>query len=303
MWFLKQGIRGSALLTVWFLVGCYSYPDEKALIRDLQIVGVYPIESAEPIEPSGLCILNGELYSVSDDTPDWIFKVVVTGEVARFEPYLQFTLPDQTPMDLEGIEIGPDGLFYLLNETSAQVLRVDADGQAHWVTANAIKAGKAAGLFQVEGGRAEGLAILEDGRFLVLAERQPRGWLEINDTSVLKAASMPKTRFREHTSIFRIPDFTGAARDGTDIWVLHRNLELIGKLEWKGGKYVENEIGWSFRHILKLPDWAYLADRFGTAEGLAMDASYFYVVLDNNGSGRKRDTKDKRPLLLVLKRP
>ena len=298
IWVLVGLLGASQLFT-----GCYNMMDDRIKITDLKVDGVFPIESPYPVEPSGLCIRDGVLYSVSDDTPDWIFKIEVGRETAEFVPYLEFKRPDETVMDLEGIEVGPDGSFYILNEESSQVLQVMPDGSSRWVTPNAVNGGKKLGLFGVKGGRAEGMTQLGDGSFLLLAERQPRGWLTVGATGVTGGAKMKKTRFTTHKSIFRIPDFTGAAMDEGKIWVLHRNLELIGTLELDGSTYAEGEEAWSFRHIVTLTDWAYVMDRFGTAEGLAVDENYFYVVLDNNGSSRKLKEEDTRPLLMILKKP
>jgi hypothetical protein len=55
--------------------------------------------------------------------------------------------------------------------------------------------------------------------------------------------------------------------------------------------------------VVTAADLRYTDMRYGKAEGLCMDRRHVYIILDNNGLGRENNPEDKRPILLVLKRP
>lgn len=280
-----------------------SGPPEGTVVA-VQAVAVLPIESALPIEPSGLCLWNGELYSVSDDTDDVIFRIVREKQVARFEPFLHFTPPagSQGRLDLEAIVNGPGGSFFLLSERHARILQVFPEGHSEWVTESLHAIGRQKGFFRVPGAGLEGLTRLGDGSFIVLVERQPRGWIGVGPEGVVRISAFDQTRFRRLLELLRIPDFTGAdVHDGV-LYTLFRNADAITTLEPDGNGWKEGPIAWSFEEITRSAQFTYADTRFGLAEGLAVDADHFYVVLDNNGTGRTQDPRDTRPLLLILAR-
>jgi hypothetical protein len=65
---------------------------------------------------------------------------------------------------------------------------------------------------------------------------------------------------------------------------------------------VEGET-WSYAQVAEDPKYKFTGLRMGLARGLAMDGQSIYIALDNKGVGRQADQADKRPLLLVFKRP
>jgi|TARA_B110000438_G_scaffold300532_1_gene353153 hypothetical protein len=287
------------------LAGCYGIQGEQGTVVELDPVAILPIESAIAIEPSGLCLKEGELYSVSDDTDDMIFKIVRDGESATFEPHIQFAKPEGAAdafLDLEGIISGPGDSFYLLSESFARVLQVFGDGRSEWVTPTVQAEGEDAGLFKVHNGGLEGMTLLDDDHFFFLAERQPRGWIELLDNTVVGAEKMPKTRFYGDLTLTRIPDFTGADFHDDRLYVLFRNGEMVTTLVRTQSGWTEGVVSWSFTEILADDRWGYRDTLYGMAEGLAVDAEYFYVVLDNNQSPRRYSKADTRPLLLILRR-
>ena len=291
-----------ALLAV-ALVGCYSSRGPKGEQVSLVPEAVLPIESDIAIEPSGLCLRDGELFSVSDDTDDVIFHLSRSDSVARFEPFIKFEKPEGSGfLDLEGIATGPEGSFYLLSEAHSRILQVFPDGRSVWATESVYDAGRGAGLFRVNNGGLEGFACLGDRHFLLLAERQPRGWLEVDGETVIDAARMPTTRYGKGLALSRIPDFTGADFFDDKLYVLFRNGELVTTLERTQGGWAEGALAWSFASTIRDQRWSYRDKMYGMAEGLAVDEDYFYVVVDNNGSPRSSSADDVRPLLLILKR-
>lgn len=284
-----------------------SYPPAWAAsstVHRLEPVAVLPIDSAVPIEPSGLCLRDGRLFSVSDKTDDTIFEIVIDGDAARFVPFLKFTPPPKwLPLDFEGITTGPEGSFFIVSEMHVRVLQVFPDGRSEWVTESALDAGRAVGLFKVMNGRAEGLTRLPDGRFLLAAERQARGVITISEDGAMVPQAMTRTRFSRQLPLLRITDFTGLDNFDEKVWVLFRNADLITTLELGTDGWREGAQGWSFRSVVNHPDHAYSNMQFGQAEGLAVDERHFYVVIDNNQMARAADPTDKRPLLLILRRP
>lgn len=300
---LLRRLSGGALCLI--LAGCYSSPGPPGQVVELEAAVILPIESALPIEPSGLCLRDGELFSVSDDTDDWIFQVLLEDGVARFEPFLHFTKPagsEDALLDLEGIVAGPEGSFYLLSEAFARVLEVFPDGQSAWATVALDEAGRELGLFKVPNGGLEGFTAIAPDRFLLLAERQPRGWLEVTSEDVLQGGVMRKTRFWADLTVTRIPDFTGADFFQGTLFVLFRNGELVTTLERSEAGWEEGPTAWSFRSVLADDAIGYRDTLYGMAEGLAVDDDFIYVVMDNNGSPRRYSSTDVRPLLLILKR-
>jgi len=305
MWFWKNR-RGAVNLGMAFGVAVSaSLHAARGEIVDLEPEAILPIEADIAVEPSGLCLRDEVLFSVSDDTDDTIFRIERDGAVARFLPAVRFEPPPGTPagpLDLEGIVAGPEGSFYLLSEGHARVLQVNPGGSSRWLTPSVEAAGKMAGLFTAPGGGCEGLAVLEHGRFLLLAERQPRGWLEVGSEGLERAGKLIRSNFSSHLALTRVPDATGADWHHGTLYMLFRNGDLVTTLEPTTEGWVEGRKGWSFAKILHDPRWRYQQRVFGNAEGLAVDAEHFYVIIDNNGDGHDRDPTDTRPTLLILKR-
>lgn len=293
------------LLPALVLAGCASQEMEDGRVVPLRAVRVLPIESPFPVEPSGLCLRDGRLYSVSDDTDDTIFELVPEDEVARFVPALVFSPPGDGVgrLDLEGITTGPSGSFYLASEEHVRVLQVFPDGTSEWVTPSGLTEGKEAGLFRNPAGQVEGLTRLPGEAFLMAAEREPRGLLTYAEETGFVGQPMLRTRYAGELSLLRPPDFTGLDTQGGAVWVLHRNAALVGRLEAGPDGWRETAVAWSFKSVVDDPEYAYRDKRFGIAEGLAVDEGFFYVVLDNNGDRRSNDPSDRRPLLLILERP
>lgn len=272
----------------------------------LKVEAVLPIESEVPVEPSGLCLRDGRLFSISDDTDDCVFEIVREGDHARFVPFLRFTPPPVGPsdyLDFEGIETGPSGSFFLISEQHARVLQVFPDGASRWVMDSVAPLVKDLGLLRYRNAGIEGMAVLGENHFLFAAERQPRGLIEWNDGEAA-ASFLNITAFSSELSLLRLPDYAGLATDGKEVFGLFRNADLIVPLERDAnGKWTEGTQGWSFASITRSETYRYEEDQFGHAEGLAVDATHFYVVLDTNGAARRNDPNDRRPLFLIFSRP
>ena len=276
-------------------------------ITPLKLIQALPVEGPKNNQPSGLTLLGDTLFAVSDKHDDTIFRVALTDTNAVFIPHLRFELSEPVPakrLDFEGIACDAEGNFYLVSETAFRILRVSPDGaDVSWITPSLRPVGEQEGLFRTRGAYLEGIALLSPGHFLVCAERQPRGLIEV-DTSVepyaVRAFNYDDTSVNLPAG--RNSDFSDLFRENDDIYVLQRNAEVISNLIY-GGPILEEKDVWSFGRIVHREDLRYSNMKYGLAEGLCMDAERIYLILDNNGDCRASDPDDRRPLLLIMERP
>ncbi len=266
----------------------------------LEAISVLPVEGPESNQPSGLFVHNDTLYTVSDKHDDTIFRIELREDAAVFVPHIRFDPPRPFGvfrLDLEGITRGDDGHFYLASEGAFAILKVDAiEMQASWVTTSLRGVGASAGLFQTRGGYLEGITLMGRDRFLVSAERQPCGLIEVD--------MAPEQRIVEIANHGSTNSYTGLHREVENVYILQRSTATIRKTI----RYLDIDAPstiWSFAHIVNDPEYLYQHEQFGakTAEGLAMDRDLVYVILDNNNDARRMYPTDHRPLLLIMKRP
>lgn len=266
----------------------------------LEVISVLPVEGPESNQPSGLFVHNDTLFTVSDKHDDTIFRIELREEAAVFVPHVRFDPPRPFGvfrLDLEGITRDEDGSFYLASEGAFAILKVDADAKkASWVTTSLRDVGASAGLFQTRGGYLEGITLMAKDRFLVTAERQPCGLIEVDMAPVQRVVEIAN-----HGST---NSYTGLHREVENVYILQRSTATIRKTI----RYLDVDSPsaiWSFAHIVNDPEYLYQHEQFGakTAEGLAMDRDRVYVILDNNNDARRMYPTDHRPLLLIMKRP
>ncbi len=310
---MKGFSRCAALFAVivWTAVmtGCGTTPAAPAYEEEgkLELVRVFPVESARPVEPSGLCLYQGVLYSVSDKSDGTVYRISFGNGTARMEPHIRFDPPRGAgPMDFEGITVDDEGNFYLASGTHARILRVTPEGEAQWHFGSVWEAGRAAGMFKVPNAYVEGITIMGDGNFLLAAERQPRGLIEVDGRTgeVAQAQVMNQTRFSRRLSILRRPDWTDLYNYDGEVFALFRNANMVVRLERdEEGNFSESDDAWGFRHVEESGEFRYDDLRYGKAEGLAIDERYFYIILDNNRRPRAVDRSDRRPLLFVFRNP
>lgn len=264
-----------------------------------------PIDGPENNQPSGLTLFQDTLFAVSDHHDGVIYRIDIKEDHAVFVPYLTFDNPDTTitaRIDQEGITCDQNGDFYLVSERGFRLLKVSrSDGIARWVGPDMKVPGEAVGLFATRGAGIEGIISIASGRFLVTAERQPRGLIEIDlEKGTAQAFNYNASRLTYPEG--RATDFTGLWREGDVIFALQRGAEAITQVRY-GGDALEEIDAWSFDKTVNRDDLRYKSVKYGKAEGLAMDASKVYVILDTNGESRLNDAEDKRSMLLIFKRP
>ena len=273
----------------------------------LKLVKALPVEGPEDNQPSGLIIFNNSLFTVSDKHDDTIFQIQLMEDKAVLVPHIKFKLSEpitEKNLDFEGITCDDEGNFYLVSETACRILRVSANGKdISWVTPSLKPYGEEKGLFQTPGAYLEGIAFVDKNQFVVCAERQPRGILEVDisrEPCQVRAFKCDKTKAKLPEG--RDMDFADLFSENKILYALQRSASVICKLIYNCQEFEENDL-WSFEAIETSEQLRYSDMRFGKAEGLCMDANHVFVIFDNNGDHRYSNPNDNRPLLLIMERP
>jgi hypothetical protein len=276
-------------------------------VQPLQLKAGYFVDGLENAQLSGLTVYGGELYTVSDKHDQWIYHIRIGKGAARLEKHWPTGIPVYKVFrryDFEGITHDAKGNFYLASEADRRVLRVTKGGKnSGWVTPDLKPWGAAAGLFQVSNAYLEGIACIPPVNFLLCAERQPRGFLEVNASErPVQVKAYPSEQSRHPFAKGRSPDFSGLCRYNGTFYVLERNAYAVSRVHEVNGRFRAGE-GWSYEHIETSQKYRYADMRYGKAEGLCIDADSVYMVLDNNNVARAAAAEDRRPLLLIFDRP
>ncbi len=279
-------------------------PPSSIPVTELTLIRALPIEGVAGIEPSGLILYRNTLFSISDDHDDTIYRLLLGDTCAIAEPHLRFSAPNGLlPLDFEGITIDSSGNFYLVSETEFRILRVSPNGEATWVTSSLREFGDAKGLFQKSNAHLEGIACVDSSRFILCAERSPRGLLTIdvkhfpNNSAALSCDDTPF-----HIAPPRVPDFADVFFESGRLYALHRAADAISLMHVQNDSATEQR-AWSFHATVSKPQYLYRDNQFGHAEGFCMDSEKIYVVLDNNNDSRQADASDRRPMLFIFQRP
>jgi hypothetical protein len=271
-------------------------------LPELQLLWALPIVSEERFQPSGLALSNGKLLTVSDKDDSTVYELVLSDSAAIARPFVRFSAPPEyaPPLDLEGIAVLDDGAMLLPSETHSSLLLVDTGGSARFIMGSLTSVG--AGLLRKRNAGLEGVTTLDDGSYLLAAEREPRGLISVDPAGCAapSAWSMDEPRYGRHGS--RSPDFSDLSSFEGQVYALERNAHLVVRLERAADGWRESD-AWSFASTENDPELAYSDQTFGLAEGLAMDSERVFVVLDNNQDHKASDPSDRRPTLFVLARP
>lgn len=273
----------------------------------LKLIKALPVIFHEKIDPSGLTIYDNTLFTIADKHDDTIFRIQITDDEAILVPHIKFKLSEPVTvrrLDFEGITCDANGVFYLASETLFRVLRVDpCEEYSSWVTPSVRSYGEEKGFFQVPNTNIEGIAMVGENQFVLCAERQPRGIIEVDMHTTpyeIKAFKYDKTSLRLPGN--RNLDFTGLFFENQKLYALQRNLFVISELVRDDQAFGERNF-WSYQSIETSVELQYSDMTFGRGEGLCMDKERIYVILDNNGDHRVSDPNDRRPLLLIMQRP
>lgn len=293
------------LFLLFLLSGCGSESGTENLFK-LELHKAFPVAGSDNIQPSGLTLWQGGLFTISDRDDSTIFRLQMGGDTARMIPYRRFRIPGRQTVraDFEGITSDNKGNFFLISETKIKILKVPASGKpAEWITLPLRYHGEAEGLFRVKNAYVEGILWRGENHFLICAEREPRGFLDVKllpHSIQVKASKTDRSRYLFRNK--RSTDFTGLAAFENKIYVLERNAFVVSEIQETDSGWVELG-GWCYEHIETSAEYAYDDMRYGKAEGLAIDSNFVYIILDNNLDRRVKNLKDNRPLLFVFRKP
>ncbi|MDB5051807.1 MAG: hypothetical protein JWO30_4878 [Fibrobacteres bacterium] len=273
----------------------------------LDLQQALPLDGPVLVQPSGLAWDGKNLLMVSSFHDDEIFKIELQADKAVFKEQVKIHRGKETAglkMSWRGLASDGNGNLYLASDGNCRIMKVESDGDAEWEGPGMLETGAEKGLFSGENAGIEGIAFAGKRKFVVAASREPRGLLQADLTGakpVVTALIMDKSKVPLPAGR-RKPDFSDLAEDKGQLWALSANADALCQLKWNGKEYAEGEY-WTFGHVSNDPKYRYAGLKMGLARGLAMDGQAIYVVLDNKGVGRQGDLADKRPLLLVFKRP
>jgi hypothetical protein len=273
----------------------------------LELDKALPLDGPALVQPSGLAWDGKRLLMVCAVHDDDIYAVEPQADKAAFKEAIRISFPKDAKglkMAWRGIAADKGGDLYLASSQACRIMKVEKNGDAEWEGPSLLEAGSEKGLFAGENSGIEGVVPAGKGKFMIAAAREPRGILDLDLSGkgpVITAWLADKTKLTLPAGR-RKPDFADLAEDKGQIWALCANSDAICQVKWSGSEYIEGD-HWSFGHVANDPKYKYAGLRMGLARGLAMDANSIYIALDNKGVGRQSDPADKRPLLLVFKRP
>jgi uncharacterized protein YjiK len=301
-------LMGAALLTERSLAevpagGASDWPR-----YSLQAESIVPLGAAGRgrFDASGLLrTRDGDLLVLNDMGPT-LYRIEIPpgGQAANLVPLTTcFTFRQlasltarrpQPHLDCEGIAQDDSGRFYICEEYDRWILRCDP--KAGTVERLAIDWSPVTNYFSADRNASfEGIAV-GDGRLYVANERNAPVIIVVN-LKTLKVID----RF---VVIPQKPDLFGTHysdlswRDGL-LFVLCRQHRVVLEVdprtrtvvaEFDYGE-IEGKLGYKTYGIV------------GLMEGLAVDADYFWLAIDNNGIARQGDPKDTRPVLVKCPRP
>ena len=94
-------------------------------------------------------------------------------------------------------------------------------------------------------------------------------------------------------------DYTGLDTFEQRSFVLERNHYQVCELTIQ---YTKQHC-YSFQNIALSKEWGYATGQYGLAEGLAMNKDHLWIIVDNNGNAKRRDSHDTRSTLMQFYNP
>jgi len=290
-------LRNSLIVWILFVSVACANPNQT---KRLKLIKAYEVQTNHSMEPSGLTEWNGEFFTVSDKH-NYIYQLIFNQDTISLNPIIEIHNDKWLNLDLEGITHDETN-FYLISEMHSQILKVSKDGSNQsWMPKNSQLKNKAqaVGLLQTFNAFFEGICLLNNHEFLLVAERQPRGFVIFNkDTNEIQA-------YQKDTGVFsyknhRSPDFSGLSCDD-GLYVLDRNAYVVAELVIKDGQFQQG-IGYSYQHIIKNPKFQYQDMRYGHAEGLVVKGDRVFIILDNNRNSHQQDSDNYNSMFFELKK-
>jgi hypothetical protein len=294
--------QGSALIAVLLGGGVVTVG---AAVPEIVPTRVLPVDGLVNFQPSGLALVDGVLYTVSDKHSDAVYRLDLEADRAVASAARPIQVPERH-LDLEGLASDEAGGFFLVSEECTRVLHVPRDGPSVWVTPDLRPAGQPLGLLVRYNATLEGIALLGPRHLLLAAERDARGLLEVDLAATeprVTATRLDRTRFPLPSG--RGPDFADLAVWHGRVFALLRNACVVCELERDptNGGWREGAAAAAFTAIESDPRTRYRHMEFGLAEGLALDAERLFLVLDNNNDALVADPQDHRSRVLIFANP
>ena len=263
----------------------------------------WPLNVKERFDASALLFRNGKLLTINDRN-GVIYEIVLGAEAAEAKKTDLFSrsalakaaASRTARFDCEGLGSDASGNLYLSEEAQRLVFKSSPDGASvealkiDWSPVRKYFTGGVNASF-------EGIAILGD-RLFVANERSTARIIEV-DLPTLKVS----TSFFVDSDTFAFggPHYSDLAAAEGRLFILNRNHRCIFEIE-PDNKRVLAE--YRFGPMEVAEDVAYFSDYpTGAMEGLAIDDNYFWMITDNNGKGRIKNSSDFRPTLFRCKRP
>ncbi|MFC6632167.1 SdiA-regulated domain-containing protein [Microbulbifer taiwanensis] len=283
-------------------------------VSPAQLLASYWLDGSAGLDISGLSFCHGELLAVSDKNSAEIYSVetssrgavlksrsriaglgVPEGDSAGLVAGLLNLARSDTAMDFEGISCDGDSI-YLISERHSRIAEVAA-GETTWMPQRWASVVRASGYLKKFNAGAEGL--VKAGRdFWIAMEREPRGLLHLRSSAEPRIFTIPPVAGLDFRN--RAEDITGLAFYDGALFTLERNAFAVCRRSLNN---LQAQWCIDYRNIEEAPEFVYEETQYGKGEGLAVDASGIYVVLDNNNVGRAAVPADRRALLLHLEFP
>jgi hypothetical protein len=267
------------------------------------------LPGGERFDASGLALTaSGELLTINDRGP-LVYRIqFVAGSdsanlievpncftTSQLKPYAREKIDRY---DTEGVAVDSDGQIYICEEANRWVLRCNpAKGTVERLPIDWTPVRKYFDSFD-RNASFEGIT-LADGRLYVANERQ-MGRIIVVDLKTLRViddfAPRPKG---SHARDIHYSDLSWY--DGV-LYALLRESRCILAVNPANHQVLAE---YDYKEMERDPEVAYRALYFfaGQMEGLALDRDFFWLVTDNNGTGRVKYPKDTRPTLFKCRRP
>lgn len=263
----------------------------------------WPLNVKERFDASALLFHNGNLLTINDRN-GVVYEITLgedAAEAKRTDLFSKSALTNAAAsrtarFDCEGLGTDASGNLYLSEESQRLIFKSPADGTSvealkiDWSPVRKYFTGGVNASF-------EGIAILGN-RIFVANERTTARIIEV-DLSTLEVT----TSFFVDSDTFAFggPHYSDLAVADGRLFILNRNHRCIFEIE-PDNKRVLAE--YRFGQMEVAEEVAYFSDYpTGAMEGLAIDDDYFWMITDNNGKGRIKNSSDFRPTLFRCKRP
>lgn len=293
-------------------------------LEQLQLLAEHPVEGVPRGNLSGLAWCDGGFWTVSDRDDDRLYRLIPGTDRWTVEAE-RFNAPEPPPsglpwglrqsqrmigwvrggmLDFEGITCDGSGNRYLLSEAHLGILRIPPVGPPEWLKLPAalVRQARGAGLLQRHNAFFEGIAVDAAGQRLWLAaERERRGLLVLHRNQNDWQCNGGCLLFSEG-GLQAPPPQSGLTRpqplDFSDLmfyrdrlYTLERMAHQICRRSLSTG---EAERCWSFADAALAEPRRY-QPALGAAEGLWLDASGAWILVDNDG--QPRGDGERRPVL------